>query len=85
MRKLHKFIGVVVLTSTLMVSTFAGQIDLPKPASLTPPSVTTGDTTGVAGQIDLPVADGEISTTAQASDSIVEVALSLVQSVLALF
>lgn len=88
MRTFHKFFGVVVLTLTLTPSTFAGQIDLPKsnPAA-SPSSVTTdGDiSTGVTGQIDIPLAAGVIDTPAPASDSVIEAALNLVRGVLSLF
>jgi hypothetical protein len=71
---------IFVLVLMLTIPAFSGEISTPRTVSTPPPS-----STAVNGEIGTPTVEGEISTGAQASDSIVEVALSLVQSVLALF
>ena len=80
MKTLRQFSLALMLGLAFTSSAIAGDITtgVTSPPPPAPSSVAAdGDiTTGL---------NGEISTTAQASDSVVDIALSLVQSVLALF
>jgi hypothetical protein len=81
MKNLRQFCVALVFTLALTTPAFAGQIETP----LAPPTTTSAATT--EGQIETPVA-GQIETPsgeATASDSATEIALNLLQSVLALF
>jgi hypothetical protein len=82
MKNLRQLCVAFVFTCALAMPAFAGQIDTmavppPPPA---PAAATAGEIdTGVAGQIEIG------SSEATATDSVTEVALNLLQSVLSLF
>lgn len=80
MRNFRHLLSAVMLILALAISTSAGQIEIPR----TNPSPVQASTT-TEGQIDLAVDDGQISTTAPSSDSVIEAALNLVRGVLSLF
>jgi hypothetical protein len=69
-----------VLTLVFAFPVFAGDIHTTVISPPPPPS-----TIAMEGQIDAPSVNGQILTTAQASDSVIEMALNLVQSVFSLF
>lgn len=80
MKTLCRLCVASVFTLALAIPGFAGQIETPKTQPTTPPAAT-------AGQIDTPVA-GQIeigSSEATVTDSVTEIALNLLQSVLSLF
>jgi hypothetical protein len=87
MKTIRQACSLSLLLMSLSAVTLAGQISTTVVPQPTPPAIVAEGqiTTGATEQPDTPGVAGDISTTAQASDSIVEVALSLVQSVLALF
>ena len=87
MRHRGRFIGAIVLALVLHHSAVAGVIHTPAPAPPPPETVTSGGqiTTGVTEPTDTPSVAGVISTPASSADSVVDMALSLVRSVLALF
>lgn len=78
MKHLKRFATVAVFVLTLTTASFAGQISTGITSPPPPPqnSIEQADANNVGG---------EVTTDAQASDSVVEVALSLVESLLALF
>lgn len=80
MKTLRKLTAGTVLTLLFALPVLAGDIHTTvtsqPPAQ---PSVTT------SGQIDIPVANGDISTPAATTDSVFEAALNLVRGVLSLF
>ena len=81
MKTLRQLCVAVVFTLALAIPAFAGEIEITKTAPPPPPTATSnGDIqTGVTGQIETG------SSEATAADSATEIALNLLQSVLALF
>lgn len=77
MKKLRTVCAALVLTSVLVLPVFAGEIGTGKTDPPPPPP-------SAAGEIGTGATDGEIGT-GVASDSLARAALSLLQSVLALF
>lgn len=83
MKVFRKFFATVVLTLTLTLSTFAGEILMPGAVNPPPPPQSS-----VTGEISFPgaTATGDISMPGVTSlDPVTEAALSLLQSVLSLF
>ena len=83
MKTLQRFCAATVLTLTLALSVFAGQIPTPGITSPTPEQQSS-----ITGEITMPgaVATGDMSTPgAVALDPVTEAALSLLQSLLSLF
>lgn len=88
MKTLRRLCAVFVLTLTLSLSVFAGDMETGIAAPPSPPdsqAMTAGqmDTT-VAGQMDTGVT-GDMSTGVAATDPATEVALNLLQNLLSLF
>ncbi|MGB8510739.1 MAG: hypothetical protein WCD76_20375 [Pyrinomonadaceae bacterium] len=80
MKNLRHFCAAFMLTLMFAVSVFAGQIDIPIAPPVTPPASPSSVTT--QGQIETGITtNGETP----AGSSVTEAALSLLQSVLALF
>jgi hypothetical protein len=80
MRTTKTFMAGAVLTLVFAFPVFAGDIHTTVTSPPPPPSPITTES-----HMDTSSVAGEISTPAPASDSMIEVALSLVQGVLALF
>ncbi len=88
MKNLQKVLGAALLALVFSSPASAGVIDTPASTPPPPPaSITTGGeiSAGVTEPTDAPGVTGVISTPAQAPDSVVAIALSLVRSVWALF
>jgi hypothetical protein len=79
MKTLRQFCVVVVFTLALTISAFAGEIDITKTSPPPPPTANGEIQIGLTGQEE--TGSGEVSAT----DSATEIALNLLQSVLALF
>lgn len=79
MKTLRQICVVVVFTLALTTSAFAGEIEITKTSPPPPPTAQGDIQTGVTGQKE--TGNGEDSAT----DSATEIALNLLQSVLALF
>ena len=75
MKSLQRLCGAVVLTLTLNLSVFAGEIHTPKTDPTPPPSAST------EGDIQIPATSSE----GGAVDPTMEIALSLLESILSLF
>lgn len=80
MNNVQRLCASVALTLALTVSVFAGQIDIGKTPPPPPTSVT------AAGQIDTGVASSDATPNGETTaESLTEITLNLLQSVLALF
>lgn len=82
MKNLQRLCASVVLTLALAASVFAGQIDTGKTPPPPPPTSATA-----AGQIDTGIAPPDTTPNGETTsvESVTEIALNLLQSVLALF
>lgn len=81
MNNVKRLCASVALTLALAMSVFAGQIDIGKTPPPPPPTLVTA-----AGQIDTGVASSDATPNGETTaESLTEITLNLLQSVLALF